>query len=190
MEKKYFDEETITGESFVEILKDGYEYIDCVFRKCDFSYGVLYDCRFEDCVFENCNFSMTKMDKCVHNHSKFQHCKLQGIAFEQCAPSMFHVGFEHSSLSYTSFVGMKIPKTIFQNSELKAVDFTNSDLSNSKFEKCELPDCIFNQTILNGADFSTANQFRIDPENNRIKYARFDMLGLPGLLDKYGIVII
>ena len=189
MERKYFDEEEIE-QSFAEIRLDGYEYIDCIFRKCDFSYAELYNCRFEDCVFENCNFSMTKMDKTVHNNSKFNHCKLQGIAFEQCSNSMFRVTFESCSLSYTSFNEKKIPKTLFRKSELKAVDFSGCDLSNSKFENCELPDCIFSQTILNGVDFSSATQFRIDPEINRLKGARFDALSLANLLDKYGIVIV
>jgi hypothetical protein len=48
---------------------------------------------------------------------------------------------------------------------------------------------IFNNTIIEQADFRTANNYSIDPENNRIKKARFSTQGISGLLDKYQIII-
>ncbi|WP_419802798.1 hypothetical protein [Mucilaginibacter sp.] len=40
------------------------------------------------------------------------------------------------------------------------------------------------------ADFSSAYNFSIDPENNRIKKAKFSVAGLPGLLEKFGLKIV
>ena len=48
---------------------------------------------------------------------------------------------------------------------------------------------VFNKTILEKADFRTAYNFSIDPENNRMKKARFSSIGIQGLLYKYDIVI-
>ena len=190
MEKKYFDEEVFAGTSFAEETRDGFEYIECVFRKCDFSYAAFLDCSFEDCVFENCNFSMTKMDRSVHESSGFGHCKIQGVDFGQCAGGMFKVHFMFSSISYSAFIGKKMPKTVFSHCDLKAVDFSSCDLSDSRFDLCVLPDCIFHDTQLDTVDFSSASQYRIDPENNSLKGARFDVSGLSGLLEQYGIVIV
>ena len=39
------------------------------------------------------------------------------------------------------------------------------------------------------ADFTTAHNYSIDPEINKIKKAKFSLSQLPGLLDKYDIVI-
>jgi hypothetical protein len=43
--------------------------------------------------------------------------------------------------------------------------------------------------VLNGVDFTTATNFSIDPEINRLKKARFSLYGLPGLVEKYEVVI-
>jgi uncharacterized protein YjbI with pentapeptide repeats len=69
------------------------------------------------------------------------------------------------------------------------VDFTQSDLSGADFQGSDLSGVVFSQTNLEKADFRQSQGFRIDPELNRLKGARFDLDGLPGLLDKYGIKI-
>jgi hypothetical protein len=52
-----------------------------------------------------------------------------------------------------------------------------------------LTGAVFDRTGLEKADFREALNFRIDPETNRIKGARFDLDGLPGLLVKWGIKV-
>lgn len=69
------------------------------------------------------------------------------------------------------------------------VDFTQADLSGGDFQNSELSGAIFDRTELLNADFRNAQNFVIDPELNRIKSAKFDMDGLPGLLRKYKIKI-
>ena len=48
----------------------------------------------------------------------------------------------------------------------------------------------FNRTNLEKADLSSATNFAIDPENTRIKNAKFSLDGLPGLLGRYQIKIV
>lgn len=69
------------------------------------------------------------------------------------------------------------------------VDFVESDLSNAVFDNCDLRGAIFDKSILEKADFRTAYNYSINPENNRLKKARFSISGVAGLLDKYGIEI-
>jgi fluoroquinolone resistance protein len=69
------------------------------------------------------------------------------------------------------------------------VDFTNSDLTGLVFENCNLFGAIFENTILEKVDFRTSFNYSINPEINRIKKAKFSMVGIVGLLDKYNILI-
>jgi uncharacterized protein YjbI with pentapeptide repeats len=73
---------------------------------------------------------------------------------------------------------------------LQETDFTETDLSASLFDNCDLQRAIFHKTMLEKTDFCTSFHFSIDPENNRIKKARFSIIGVVGLLDKYGIEIV
>jgi len=52
-----------------------------------------------------------------------------------------------------------------------------------------LAGAIFENTILEKADFRTSLNYSIDPENNRIRKAKFSILEISGLLDKYDIEI-
>jgi uncharacterized protein YjbI with pentapeptide repeats len=84
---------------------------------------------------------------------------------------------------------LKLKKTRFKNSNLSEVDFTEADLTNSLFENCDLSGARFERTILEKADLSTSHNYSIDPELNKIKKAKFSILGIAGLLDKYDIEI-
>lgn len=72
---------------------------------------------------------------------------------------------------------------------MQEVDFSNADLTSAKFDQCDLQRAFFQNTILESADLRTAFNFSIDPENNRVKKAKFSTHGLPGLLDKYKLEI-
>ena len=80
-------------------------------------------------------------------------------------------------------------KTNFINCSLKEVDFSEVDLTLSVFQYCDLSNSTFNQTNLNKADFRTSVNYVIDPDNNRIKKAKFSLQGLPGLLAQYDIIV-
>ena len=69
------------------------------------------------------------------------------------------------------------------------MDFAESDLTGSIFDNCDLARAIFDNTNLVKADFRSAYNFSIDPDNNRIKKAKFSMVGAVGLLVKYDIEI-
>ncbi len=84
---------------------------------------------------------------------------------------------------------MKIRKTIFKNSQLQEVDFAQADLSQVIFENCNLAQASLDHTRLDKTDFRTAYNYSIDPEINRIKKAKFSVLGLSGLWDKYDLDI-
>ena len=84
---------------------------------------------------------------------------------------------------------MALQRTQFIGGRLHGVDFSRANLSDVAFDRCDLSDAAFDACDLQRADFRTAQGFRMDPEKNRLKGARFSLYGLPGLVAKYGIRI-
>jgi len=70
---------------------------------------------------------------------------------------------------------------------MQEVDFSQANLSGANFLGSDLSRTVFDRTNLEKADFREALHYRIDPEINKVKGARFDLEGLPGLLGKWGI---
>lgn len=165
------------------------EFDGCMFRNCDFSGTVFFECSFLDCEFIDCNLAMAKLPATSLKTVAFRECKLLGIRFDECDDFLFAVSFTDCTLDYSWFSRKKMPKTPFVNSSLKGVNFESTDLTASVLDNCNLEEAVFDETNLTGADFSTAYHFRIDPELNTIKKAKFSVSGIPGLLDKYDIRI-
>jgi uncharacterized protein YjbI with pentapeptide repeats len=78
---------------------------------------------------------------------------------------------------------------VFRASQLLAVDFTACDVSQSTFDNCDLQHATFDNTNLEKADLRTAFNYHIDPENNRLKKAKFSLPEVIGLLAKHDINI-
>jgi len=97
--------------------------------------------------------------------------------------------FQSCLMNLTSFYQLKFKQKTFTNCSLNEADFTESDLTESNFNSCDLKRAIFDRSILIKVDFTTALNFRIDPENNRIKGAKFSKENLSGLLSKYQLKI-
>jgi len=79
--------------------------------------------------------------------------------------------------------------TTFVNSQLQEVDFTECDLTSSILKNCDLMYATFDKTNIEKADLRFSYNYNINPENNRIKKAKFSLQGVIGLLGKYDIII-
>jgi uncharacterized protein YjbI with pentapeptide repeats len=121
--------------------------------------------------------------------AKFKNCKQLGLRFDQCNKLLFSVSFELCVLNFASFYRLKLKNTIFKECKLEEVEFIEADLTKASFHNCDLNRATFENTVLEGADLRTAYNFSVDPEINRMSKARFSVVGVAGLLDKYKIVI-
>lgn len=166
------------------------EFEDCVFQNCDFSSSNFSNNTFMDCEFIDCNLAMTDLTGTSLKTVNFKNCKLLGIHFCNCTDFLFNVNFQDCVLDYSSFANKKMPKTKFNTCSMKEVNFLGTNLTNSVFINCNLDNAIFNDTQLTGADFTSAFNFKIDPEFNPMKKAKFSTQGIVGLLDKYDIKIV
>ncbi|MBZ9632462.1 pentapeptide repeat-containing protein [Salegentibacter sp. LM13S] len=164
-------------------------YESCQFKNCNFSAGNLKCVLFIDCEFNECDLGNVNFDHTSFQNCNFKSCKMIGLHFNNCEPFAFSISLNDCILNHSSFYGMKLPKTIFQNSKLQEVDFSGADLSNSKFINSDLSGAVFQNTNLIKVDFLSAQNYSIDPENNKIKGAKFSLDQVSGLLNKYQITI-
>ena len=169
-------------------LKQG-EYADCTFTNCDFSNAGLSKFVFSDCEFINCNLSMAALTKTALRNVRFIDCKMLGLNFENCNDFSLEMRFDRCAMDHSSFYKLNLKNTIFSHCKLREVDFAFCNLSGAVFDNCNLLGATFDDTMLEKTNFSTAINFQIDPEHNRIKKAIFSTHNLRGLLSKYDIRI-
>ena len=120
---------------------------------------------------------------------KFINCKLLGVHFEDSNILTMSVSFRDCIINLASFFKIKLKNTMFASSKITEADFTEADLTGSVFENCDLSRTIFNRSVLEKVDFRTSFNYSIDPEENRIRKAKFSLNGISGLLEKYDIFI-
>jgi fluoroquinolone resistance protein len=189
MSKMYTQDKHFNGEDFSDERLPKGEYENCTFNNCVFAHSDLSEVNFTDCSFENCDLSMTKLKHASFRDAVFTSCKLLGLRFDECNPFLLSFTFEGCILNFSSFFRLKLKKTLFRDCRMQEVEFVETDLSQSTFAACDLSGAVFEKTILEGADLRTAVHYSIDPELNRIAKAKFALTGLPGLLEKYKIVV-
>lgn len=112
-----------------------------------------------------------------------------GLQFNDCNPFGFSISFSNCNLSHASFFKTKIKNTVFKNTQLLETDFTECDLTGSLFDNCDLAGATFDNSNIEKADFTTAFNYSIDTDKNRIKKAKFSMPDVLVLLNKHDIVI-
>ncbi|MBE7652924.1 pentapeptide repeat-containing protein [Tenacibaculum finnmarkense] len=185
----FFDSETFSKIDFSKIkIKKG-EYDSCTFSNCNFENVHLSNIQFLECEFIDCNFSNTIVTNTAFKEVSFIKCKMIGVKFNECNLFLLQFRFTDCQLTFSSFYQLKIPKTLFVNCNLEEVDFTEATLTNAKFDTCDLKKAIFEDTILEKSDFKTAFNFSINPENNKLKGAKFSKENVIGLLHKYNIFV-
>ncbi|GGH13621.1 pentapeptide repeat-containing protein [Sphingobacterium alkalisoli] len=165
------------------------QYENCRFENCNFEGQNLSQFRFLNCEFLRCNLSLTDMQNVTLQGDIFKECKMLGMRFDLCNPFNLSFTFHNCLLDHSSFYKTVVKKTIFQTCELKEVDFEQCNLTQSVFDNCNLLHSKFFQSILEKVDFRSAYNYTIDPDNNKLKKAKFSLVGVPGLLEKYDINI-
>ncbi len=165
------------------------EYDNCTFINCNFAEGDLSKTSFLECKFEHCNLSNVSLKQTAFKEVEFEHCKMVGVDFSNCNDFLLEMNFEACQLDLTSFYLLTLKGIRFLQCSLREADFTNTNFTDAVFEQRDLQRAIFDRTTLENADLSTAQNYTIDPDNNQIQKAKFSLSGLPGLLQKYRIIV-
>ncbi|UXP33384.1 pentapeptide repeat-containing protein [Reichenbachiella agarivorans] len=185
----YFDEQVFTGVDFGKEEWQKGEYVDSKFVNCRMSSLDLSGDTFDNCEFIGCDLSLCKIDHTAFKEVDFKDCKLMGLHFSDCNAFLLTFRFTDCILDFSSFFKLKIKQSKFTNCKMEKVDFVEADLTGSTFNNCDLAQAVFNRTILEKCDFRSSYNLALDPEDNRIKAAKFSTEGALGLLEKYNITI-
>jgi fluoroquinolone resistance protein len=177
------------GLDFREAALEKGEYEGCTFENCVFTNSDMNHIVFQDCLFESCDISMAQLKGTSLRDVKFKNCKMLGLRFDSCNPFLLSLTFEKCILDFSSFFRLNIKKTIFRDSKLEDVEFVEADLTDAVFSGSDLNRAVFGGTVLEKADFRGAYNYSLDPENNRIKKAKFSLQQAAGLLVKYNILL-
>ncbi|GGW49822.1 pentapeptide repeat-containing protein [Arenibacter certesii] len=189
MNHPFIIDETYKGKDYtLNKLAKG-EYENCVFDSCYFSEADLTNISFMECTFLDCDLSNVNLTNTAIKECNFEKCKMLGVRFDHCNPFLLSFKFTGCTLNLSSFYNLTLKNIVFEDCSLHQADFTESNLSNAKFDNCDLRGAIFESAILLKTDFRTAINFSIDPENNKLKKAKFSKEGALGLLLKYDIDI-
>lgn len=189
MQKTYVEDKVYDKVDFATNPLPLAEYDHCAFTNCNFANANLLQIHFTNCKFTSCNLSGAKLDHTAFKDILFKDCKMFGLHFENCNPFLFAISPDNCTLNLSSFYRVRLKNTKFKNCGLQEVDFTEADVSNAIFENCDLAAAIFDNTNLEKADLRSAVNYSIDPQQNRIKKAKFSMNGISGLLYKHDIQI-
>lgn len=165
------------------------EYDNCTFKNCALSAQDLSNFSFIECTFEQCDLSSVQVRNTSFKGASFLHCKLLGVNFSEVNAFLLDFSFSYCMLSYSSFYQLKLPKMAWKNCMLEEADFSEAELTSTQFIDCDLRGAMFDQTNLEKSNLSTSINYTIDPENNRIRKAKFSRDGAMGLLAKYDILI-
>lgn len=184
-----FEEKVFENIDYTTIRFATGDYDLCRFINCNLHEVNLSLSRFVECEFVNCNLSMAKLGETVFNTVHFKACKMLGLDFRLANSALFTVSFEDCTLDFSSFQKKNLKKTIIKNCSLKQVEFIETDLTSAVLDNCDLADAKFERSVLEKADLTTAFNYSINPEVNKMKKAKFSLQGIHGLLDRHGIVI-
>ena len=185
----YFDSETYHRIDFSESKIQKGEYDNCTFTECNFSEVHASNIEFVECEFIDCNFSNAIVKDTAFKDVSFLNCKMIGVKFYEVDTFLLKMKFDNCQLSFSSFRKLKIHNTHFKNCQLEEVEFASTDLTGTIFANCNLKNAIFERTNLEKVDFRTATHLKMNPDENRLKGARFSKESALGLLNKYKIII-
>ncbi|WP_116788163.1 pentapeptide repeat-containing protein [Flavobacterium psychrotrophum] len=185
----YIINKQYSGSIFFEREIIYHDFERCTFDDCDFSAVDFSGVAFIDCIFINCNFAKARINYVSFRDVQFTGCDFTEVNFVTVDKLLFKFAFKDCKLDYTKFYAFKMRNTLFENCSMIAVDFMEADITGSVFDNCNLHKSVFIDTTANKTDFSTAYNFTIDPEKNKLKKAIFTTEGLKGLLTKFDLVI-
>lgn len=189
MQYQIIEEEEFNKIDYTETALAKGEYELCTFKGCDFSNSELSKIKFIECEFVDCNLSSSNIFGTSFQDVKFIDCRMLGIRFDLCDSFGLAMDFLNCQLNHSSFYQVKLMNSSFLNCKLKDIDLSETNLTKVVIDNCDLSGAIFDRTNLEKSNLSSAFNYSIDPENNKLKGAIFSIPAVTGLLDKYQIKI-
>ena len=166
---------------------------NCQFKQCKFIDVIFSNIKFTECDFEFCDLALAKFPNCKFSEVSFKNSKIIGVNWTELSWPLVKLTsplyFYSSNLSHSSFYGLELSNLIVEECKAHDIDFREANLSHASFVESDLLNSLFLHTNLYSADFTNAINYTIDPNENRIKQARFSFPEVIALLNHFDIKI-
>ena len=162
----------------------------CTIEGVDWSGMDLRGARFEACVFQACDLSNVRTLGLGLQGVTFEGCKLVGFDLASCNTLGLEMRLFECILDSANVEGVDCRQISWSGGRAHGADFTAANLEGVAFDGVDLEGALFGQTKLSGTDFRTATGWRIRPEENRIRGAKFRRDNLEGLLLSYDLDLV
>lgn len=159
----------------------------CTLEGVDWSGMDLRGARFEACVFQTCDLSNVRALGLGLQGVTFEGCKLVGFDLASCNTLGLELRLVDCMLDSANVEGVDCRQISWSGGRANGADFTAANLEGVAFDGVDLTGALFGQTKLAGADFRTATGWRIRPDENRIRGAKFRRDDLSGLVEGWDL---
>jgi len=165
----------------------GHHFEECTFEGLDLSSWDCRDTRFENCTFRSCTLADVRLTGARFHDVRFESCTLAGLRWSTLETTVLSLTLIDCRAPLGDWEDMDLQGTDFRESDLSGGNFSGSDARKTTWTNCRLRDAVFHRTDLREADFRSAQEWTIDPKENRLHGARFDSADLIGLVRSLGI---
>jgi fluoroquinolone resistance protein len=175
---EYF-EQNIKSEDFSRSEVAEKKFYDCLFNRCTFVETVFKNCRFVNCRFDHCQLNMMKVPNSVFQGVVFEDSQLVGINWAEAnwqkQGLSSPIKFIDCALNHSTFIGLHLPEIEIVKCAARNVDFREADLSKAVLTGTDFSDSLFFHTTLVETDFRRAKNYHINPTQNPMEQAKFDL---------------
>ena len=173
-----YDDVTFKALKQPGVSLQGRKFQYCTFNDCAFTEGQLHACTFMDCTFNNCDLSLCNLRDSAFARVEFVACKLMGVNWAEIdQTNQFFKPFDFlaCNLSYGTFIGLELRKIRLTDCTALDADFAEADLTEAICIGTDFNESRFLHTDLSKADFTGAKNYRIVPDLNTLKGAKFSL---------------
>lgn len=164
------------------------EFYKCSFASCIFTKSLFENCVFEKCSFSGCDLSVAKFSGSSFIDVKFIDSKLIGIDWT-LVQKPISVNFTKCILNESTFYKMDLRSAEITECIAHNSDFENTNLTKADCRKTDFLNAKFSEADLSYADFTEAINYSINPNNTKIKKAKFSLPEAVSLLDAWDVYI-
>jgi fluoroquinolone resistance protein len=195
-----FNESSYEGRRFQDVDCQGQDinfktFTDCTFVGCQFNESRFNECTFHDCTFKSCDLSLVQVKHCVLSGVRLEESKALGVNWTEINQKdsgrlAVALGFTACTISYSTFFGMNLKKTVLTRCTAHDVDFAEADLTGTDCTHTDFTDSRFFKTNLTKVDFTRATNYSIAVNTNTVKKTRFSLPEALSLLYNLDIVLV
>lgn len=166
-------ESKITDEDYSHSSLENTLFEDCTFENSLFNGTSIRNTNFRNCTFRNCRFMNVEFESVKLSGARFTECSLIGLQFDTFGFREISFHTMNSRLEACVFEEVDISGAELEESLLRECSFLACELEGASFAGSDLPGTVFEQNNLTRANFRRAQNYELNPQNNKITKAQF-----------------